>query len=473
VGNSYGYDAWGNLLTKTVTKCGAENMSLTADGHNWLHAAGTDYQYDAAGNMSNDGLGHSLTYDAESRISQINGGAVQYTYDPEMGRVRKDVSGQPSTEYYYFGNEIVAEQNVSTGAWTNYVFFGGDRVARREYPSGDVSYYFSDHLKTASVIADATGTIKAESDYYPWGGELQLVANDTNHYKFTGKERDAESGLDYFGARYYSNGLGRWVSADWSATPVPVPYADFGDPQTLNQYSYVRNLPTTRFDADGHQDGGGSLFIGSGPMVCGLCNVIVAAYREIRSNPRQAASDAGNATKAFVQNTINLLPIGDKQPAPGVKVPPAVVPPPNSAVGTLTTGGLAAGTLLLPGPKGAGAVVEDANLGTRAAEIHGALDPIAQNMRTTAVANVTNADGTVSTMVSSSRNTVAPAQRAVLQPGETAVSGAGHAEETILNSAHQNGQTVNNMGVTRTPCASCQQKLGQAGVNVTVKKTPD
>ena len=74
-------------------------------------------------------------------------------------------------------------------------------------------------------------------------------------YKFTGKKRDTETGLDYFGARYYSNGLGRWVSADWSPKPVPVPYADFIDPQSLNQYGYVRNLPTTRIDADGH-DGG-------------------------------------------------------------------------------------------------------------------------------------------------------------------------------------------------------------------------
>jgi len=86
-----------------------------------------------------------------------------------------------------------------------------------------------------------------------WGGELQFVANDSNHYKFTGKERDSESGLDYFGARYYSNGLGRFISADWSSTPVPIPYADFGDPQSLNLYSYVRSIPTTRYDADGHQ----------------------------------------------------------------------------------------------------------------------------------------------------------------------------------------------------------------------------
>jgi len=70
--------------------------------------------------------------------------------------------------------------------------------------------------------------------------------------KFTGKKRDVETGLDYFGARYYSNGLGRWLSADWSATPVPVQYADFADPQSLNLYGYVRGFPTTSADLDGH-----------------------------------------------------------------------------------------------------------------------------------------------------------------------------------------------------------------------------
>jgi RHS repeat-associated protein len=71
-------------------------------------------------------------------------------------------------------------------------------------------------------------------------------------YKFTGKERDSETGLDYFGARYYSNGLGRFISADWSAKPVPVPYADFTNPQSLNQYAYVHNNPMSFGDPDGH-----------------------------------------------------------------------------------------------------------------------------------------------------------------------------------------------------------------------------
>ena len=54
--------------------------------------------------------------------------------------------------------------------------------------------------------------------------------------RFTGKERDSETGLDYFGARYFSAAQGRWTSPDWSAVPQPVPYADLSDPQTLNLY---------------------------------------------------------------------------------------------------------------------------------------------------------------------------------------------------------------------------------------------
>jgi RHS repeat-associated protein len=261
-GNSYTYDAWGNLLGKTVTKCGAENLGVTADAHNWLHHSPTDYQYDAAGNMTFDATENvSLSYDLENRITGAAG--YTYTYDGDGNRVRKSNGNLAAngTLYWYMTPGVVAETDLAGTTKSEYIFFEGERVARRDgvNGTGGVFYYFSDHLKTASVITDASGTIKADSDYYPWGGELQFVNNDSNHYKFTSKERDGESGLDYFGARYYSSGLGRWVSADWSATPVPVPYADFGDPQTLNQYSYVRNAPTVKIDADGHCPDGGCL----------------------------------------------------------------------------------------------------------------------------------------------------------------------------------------------------------------------
>src|SRR5437588_1599546 len=148
---------------------------------------------------------------------------------------------------------IVAESDLLGNLQSEYVFFNGRRVARKDFHGNTVSYYFSDQLKTASVITDAVGTTKSESDNYPWGGELQFLNGDSNHYKFTGKERDAETGLDYFGARHYSNGLGRWITPDWAAKATAVPYADFADPQSLNLYTFVRNIPTTKYDADGHE----------------------------------------------------------------------------------------------------------------------------------------------------------------------------------------------------------------------------
>jgi RHS repeat-associated protein len=68
----------------------------------------------------------------------------------------------------------------------------------------------------------------------------------------TGKERDQESGLDYFGARYYGSTMGRFLSPDWAAKAMPVPYAKLDNPQTLNLYAYVGNNPLSRTDPTGH-----------------------------------------------------------------------------------------------------------------------------------------------------------------------------------------------------------------------------
>jgi RHS repeat-associated protein len=132
------------------------------------------------------------------------------------------------------------------------VYFNGQRIARRDLPSGNIHYYFSNHLGSASLITDSSGNIQQQTDYYPYGGIAYNAGADANRYKFTGKERDTESGLDNFGARYDASSLGRFMTPDWAAKPTTVPYALFGDPQTLNLYAYVRNNPVSRADADGH-----------------------------------------------------------------------------------------------------------------------------------------------------------------------------------------------------------------------------
>jgi RHS repeat-associated protein len=244
-GNNYGYDAWGNLTAKSVTKCSAENMSLTALANNQL----SGYGYDAAGNMTSDPTDAvSATYDPENRIATAakTGATTNYVYDADGNRVKKS-TGSTGTLYWYMTPGIVAESDLAGNLKSEYVFFNGERVARRDYPSGSVAYYFSDHLKTASVITDSAGNIKSESDYYPWGGELQFVNNDSNHYRFTGKERDLESGLDYFQARYLSNAMGRFTSPD----PIHFQAAMLSDPQQFNLYAYVRNNPLTLIDPTG------------------------------------------------------------------------------------------------------------------------------------------------------------------------------------------------------------------------------
>jgi RHS repeat-associated protein len=249
-GNSYDYDAWGNLLHKNVTKCSAEYLNATADAQNRIHVVAPDYRYDAAGNMLSDSTdGISVLYDAENRIASVTQGGTTtaYVYDAEGNRLKKSTNTS-GTLYWYMLPGIVAESDLSGNLKSEYVFFSGRRIARRDYPGGAVSYYFSDHLKTTGIITDAQGNVKSDSDYYPWGGELQFVVSDSNHYKFTGKERDTESGLDYFGARYYSNAMARFTSVD------PKQSSGYSiDPQTWNRYAYVGNNPLRFIDPDGKE----------------------------------------------------------------------------------------------------------------------------------------------------------------------------------------------------------------------------
>jgi RHS repeat-associated protein len=245
-GNTYAYDPWGNLLQKNPGSPAGENLVKTADANNHL----SGLTYDAAGNEINDGLGGSFVYDAENRITTAGG--VTYTYDADSRRVKKS-SG---TNYWYGPIGAALAETDSGGNWTNYIFFAGQRLARNV--SGDIKYYITDHLHSTAMFVDKAGTTAAildDNDFYPWGGVVPGVGktNSNNTVKFTGQYRDTESNLDYFGARYYANVTGRFMSADWAGAPTSVPYAEFGDPQSLNLYSYVRNSPVVRVDADGHE----------------------------------------------------------------------------------------------------------------------------------------------------------------------------------------------------------------------------
>ncbi len=209
-------------------------------------AAGTNnrllgFSYDVAGNLLSDGS-FSYTYDAENRMK--TGAGVTYTYDGDGKRVQKS---NGKLYWYGMGGDPLAESDGAGTITDEFIFFNGKRIAHRKLPSGEITYYFADHLGTSRVVTNATGTVLDDSDFYPFGGERPVVSSSGNNYKFTGKERDAESGLDYFGARYNTSSLGRFMSPDSSPKGIAP-----GDPQSWNLYSYVRNRPTRSIDVGGN-----------------------------------------------------------------------------------------------------------------------------------------------------------------------------------------------------------------------------
>lgn len=107
-------------------------------------------------------------------------------------------------------------------------------------------YYTADHLGTTQMEFALGGWPVWAGQFSPFGQELD-TGSTSMHYKFTGKERDSESGLDYFGARYYGSSMGRFMSADPSGAAFSAP----DNPQSWNMYSYVQNSPLTSVDPDG------------------------------------------------------------------------------------------------------------------------------------------------------------------------------------------------------------------------------
>jgi RHS repeat-associated protein len=226
-----------------ISNCTQESLSVTALSNNQITASG--FNYDAAGNETSD-VTSSYVWNAESQTKTAGG--VNYTYDGDGDRVEKS----NGTLYWYgAGSQVLMETGLSGSLTSEYVYFGGKRVARRD-ASNDIYYYADDMLGSSRAITTATGTVCYNADFYPYGGERAITNTCAQNYKFESKERDAETTNDDFGARYYASAYGRFISADWSATPTPVPYANLTNPQTLNLYAMVRDNPETFADLDGH-----------------------------------------------------------------------------------------------------------------------------------------------------------------------------------------------------------------------------
>jgi RHS repeat-associated protein len=264
-GFSYAYDQYGNRWQQNLTagSGGTSNLTFTVNtaltNGNCYHAAGLNNQpdgfcHDAAGNLLNDGQ-HSYTYDAENRIISVDGGATAaYTYDAGGNRIQK-VSTAGTAQYLYdLAGHVITELNAS-GTWTRgEIYAGGRHLATYGNGSSGTAYVIqADWLGTERTRVLPSGDLFETCVSLPFGDGLNCTGSaDPSPDHLTGKQRDTESNLDYFAARYYSSSMGRFVNPDWAGKATTVPYANFGDPQTLNLYIYTRNIPTTLIDDDGH-----------------------------------------------------------------------------------------------------------------------------------------------------------------------------------------------------------------------------
>jgi RHS repeat-associated protein len=283
----WAYDGFGNRTAESLqtTACPTSETSVTAtavynNSNQIKSAAGigsasgytfsSTFSYDDSGDVTNDTTNKYL-YDAEGRICAVQdikfGGAITgYIYGPDGTRVSKgtitswscDPSANgftPSSDYILgTSNEQLTELdiNASQGAMTwqhTNVWAGGTLMAT--YDNDGLHFYFDDPLGTRRAQTDYAGVLQQTCQSLPFGNAETCAATPTEHL-FTGKERDGESGNDYFGARYYASSIGRFMSPDWSAKAEPVPYAKLGDPQTLNLYGYMQNNPLGGVDQDGH-----------------------------------------------------------------------------------------------------------------------------------------------------------------------------------------------------------------------------
>jgi RHS repeat-associated protein len=232
------------------------------------------YQHDAHGNMVRmPHLGGGLPapnmhWDYKDQLRQTDqggDGAAYYVYDASGQRVRKvweKALGLIEERIYLGGFEFFRRHAGSVGANTAtleretlHVTDDKQRIAlvetRRldtatndQAPQQLVRYHFGNHLGSASLELDEFAQIISSEEYSPYGSStyqaVRRLTETAKRYRFTGKERDEESGLYYHGARYCAAWVGRWVSAD------PIGIAD-----DRNLYVYTRCSPLIHIDPDG------------------------------------------------------------------------------------------------------------------------------------------------------------------------------------------------------------------------------
>ncbi|MBU0982226.1 MAG: hypothetical protein KKA42_00020, partial [candidate division Zixibacteria bacterium] len=141
----------------------------------------------------------------------------------------------------YVDQYFEVDQN---GQFRLHVYLGNQKISTID----DENSYFpvDDHLGSQTIITDQQGEIVETNDYDDYGNVIHSQSSINNSYKFTGKELDTETDLQYFGQRYYDSNISQFVSID--PLLINAPYKFLADPQQLNSYSYGRNNPVVLVD---------------------------------------------------------------------------------------------------------------------------------------------------------------------------------------------------------------------------------
>jgi RHS repeat-associated protein len=271
----YIYDQWGNrTINRAATSNNLPEPEYTVNPQKNQLSVPAAYSgvisYDAAGNQTYDShspntLSGSRTYDAENRMTATyytnNQFASGYTYDADGRRVRRKILGSEMWQVYGIDGEMLAEYAAAaapSAPQKEYGYRNGELLVTAE-SGGLVNWLVRDHLGTPRMIGDQTGSLTGikRHDYLPFGEEVgdgtggraqQLgYSADGVRQKFTGHERDTETGLDYMQARYYSPDMGRFASID----PLNMKADRLTDPQRIPLYVYTRNNPLKYIDPDG------------------------------------------------------------------------------------------------------------------------------------------------------------------------------------------------------------------------------
>ncbi|MGE0127317.1 MAG: RHS repeat domain-containing protein [Blastocatellales bacterium] len=284
---TYLYDRWGNrtidlgATTSSIPGVTRKNFVVDTATNRLTSSDGCAMTYDAAGNQTYDCVGNHY-YDSENRMTKaVQGGQNNYYfYDANGKRVRRILNGsqtwggQETWFVYGFGGELVAEYTYNqvtaptpSAPQKEYGYRGGKMLIVWDgSQSGDdaLKWMVNDHLGSTRMEANKSGSLAGirRHDYLPFGEELVATTGlqrsgvgyeppaSNVKQKFTGSERDAETGLDLMGARYCSSGQGRFTTTD------PLLASGRGsNPQSWNRYSYAFNNPMAYTDPTGMEGG--------------------------------------------------------------------------------------------------------------------------------------------------------------------------------------------------------------------------